>query len=145
MLARRKFISMTGAIAVLPSALRNARAQGSSAGPKLTQVLRADLEGQGHKVEETVVNILTMPPGAGAPWHMHPGAQEIIFVIEGTLTVEVDGRGTTASKAGETVLIPADIAHLARNDGTNETVKALVTHSRADKEKPLLVPVKRST
>src|SRR5215510_6328488 len=130
MLPRRKFIGLIGAVAVLPTALQNALAQGSPAGPKLTQVLRADLEGQEHKVEETVVNILTMPPGAAAPWHMHPGAQEIIFVIEGTLTVEVDGRGTTASKAGETVLIPADVAHLARNDGTSEVVKALVTHSR---------------
>jgi hypothetical protein len=35
---------------------------------------------------------------------MHPGAQEIIFVIEGSLTVEVDRRGTSVSKAGETSL-----------------------------------------
>src|SRR5262249_50830286 len=139
------FLLLTGAAVALPATLRNVVAQGSSPAPKLTQVLRADLEGQDHKVEETVVNVLTLPPGAAAPWHMHPGAQEIIFVIEGNLTVEVEGRGTSVSKAGETVLIPADVPHLTRNDAAGETARTTVTFSRADKSKPLLVVVKRST
>jgi len=45
---------------------------------------------------------------------------------------------------GEIALIPAEIPHLARNDGT-AAARALVTHSRADKAKPFVVAVKRAT
>ena len=85
-----------------------------------------------------------MPPGTAAPWHMHPGAQEVLFVIDGSVTVEIEGQGATALKAGEIILIPAEIPHLARNDGSG-AARALVTHSRADKDKPLVLAVKRAT
>jgi hypothetical protein len=55
MLVRRTFLTLTGAALALPAALQSAVAEGASPAPKLTQVLRADLEGQGQKVEETVV------------------------------------------------------------------------------------------
>jgi quercetin dioxygenase-like cupin family protein len=144
MLLRRRFLHLTGAAALLPITARIAAAQAPQAGPKLTQILRADLEGQNQKVQESVVNVLEMGPGVGAPWHMHPGAQELLFVFEGSLTLEIEGRGTKVLKAGEIGVIPAEIPHLARNDGS-VPAKALVTHSRADKEKPLTVAVRRST
>jgi quercetin dioxygenase-like cupin family protein len=140
-LVRRHFLRLAGAAAVLPAAARIAAAQGA---PKLTQILRGDLQGQGEKVQETIVSVLELPPGVGAPWHMHPGAQELLFVIEGTLMIEVEGKGMQTIKAGEVGLIPAEIPHLARNENT-AMVKALITHSRADKDKPLTVVVKRST
>jgi hypothetical protein len=40
--------------------------------------------------------------------------------------------------------MPAEVPHLARNDG-GSGARALVIHSRADKEKPFVVPVKRAT
>jgi quercetin dioxygenase-like cupin family protein len=72
---------------------------------------------------------------------MHPGAQELFYVLEGTVTAEIDGRGTSTIKAGEVALIPAEVQHLVRNDSTDLTVKALAVHCRADKDKPLLVVV----
>jgi quercetin dioxygenase-like cupin family protein len=56
--------------------------QARPAGPKLTQLLRKDLENQGSVVQETVVSIVEFGPGSAAPWHMHPGAQELLQVIE---------------------------------------------------------------
>jgi quercetin dioxygenase-like cupin family protein len=144
-LVRRRFLHLTGAALALLSAARIAVAQAAQGTPKLTLLLKADLQGQDQKVQETVVNVLEMAPGVGAPWHMHPGAQEIIFVLEGDLAVEVEGQGTKAVKAGETILIPAEIPHLARNDSANAMARALVTHSRADKDKPFLVVLKRPT
>jgi quercetin dioxygenase-like cupin family protein len=134
----------TAAIAVTATS-RRASAQAAPGAPKLIPLLKADLQGQGQQVQETVVNVLEMPPGAQAPWHMHPRAQEIIFVLDGNLAVEVEGQGAKALKAGEIILIPAEIPHLARNDSANEMARALVTHSRADKQKPFLVVLKRST
>jgi len=144
-LVRRRFLHLASAAVVLPAMSRAASAQAPPAGgPKLTQILRGDLLGQDQKVQESVVSVLELGPGAAAPWHMHPGAQELLFVYEGNLTIEVEGQGTRIIKAGEVGLIPAEIPHLAKNvDAT--PAKAVVTHSRADKGKPLTVVVKRST
>ena len=123
---------------------KTVRAQGYAAtGPKFTQLLRRDLEGQGHQVQESIVILAEFQPGQGSPWHNHPGAQEILYVLEGTVTAEVEGRATATIKAGEVVLIPAEVPHLVRNDGTSVPARALVTYSRADKEKPLLVVVRK--
>jgi quercetin dioxygenase-like cupin family protein len=142
MLARRRVLLALGA-AAFPLG-RTASAQLAQTAPKLTQVLKADLLGQDQKVQETVLNILEMAPSVAAPWHMHPGAQEIIFVLEGNLTVELDGRRPQEVTTGGIILIPADIPHLARNDSAT-IARALVTHSRADKEKPFLVVLMQPT
>jgi quercetin dioxygenase-like cupin family protein len=143
-LARRRFLQLAASAAATPVGADIVLAQATQGGPKLTQILRSDLQRQDQTVRETVVNVLEMPAGAAAPWHMHPGAQEVLFVIEGSLAVEIEGRGVSVLKAGEIALIPAEIPHLARND-SGSPAKALVTHSRADKDKPFVVGVKRST
>jgi quercetin dioxygenase-like cupin family protein len=85
---------------------------------------------QDQKVQETVVNVLEMASGVSAPWHIHPGAQEIIYVLDGRLTAEVEGQETSAIKAGEVALIPAEIPHLVRNESPGTMARALVSHSR---------------
>ena len=141
---RRHFLRLAAAGAVLPATSQIASTQRAQRTPKLAQLLRADLQGQNQLVQETVVNLLEMAPSVGAPWHMHPGAQEIIFVTEGNLAVEIDGQGAKQVNAGDIVLIPAETAHLARNDSA-AVARALVIHSRADKDKAFLVELKRPT
>jgi quercetin dioxygenase-like cupin family protein len=137
-LIRREFLLWAGA-AASASTVPAAWAQ---AGPKLTQVLRKDLQGQGEKVQESVVSVVEFGPGSAAPLHMHPGAQEILYALEGSLVVEMEGQAAATIKAGEAAVIPADVAHLARNESTSVSAKALVVHSRSDKGKPLVVAVK---
>ena len=110
---------------------------------KMSQVLRSNLQGQGSRVQESIITHVEFPPGQGAPTHFHPAAQEILYVLEGSVTVEQEGLGVKAIGTGEVALTPADVPHLVRNDGTNVAAKALVFHSRADKEKPLLVVVRK--
>jgi quercetin dioxygenase-like cupin family protein len=143
MIVRRDFIGLSGATlaGLSVAAIASARAQ---TGPKLTQILRRDLENQGELVQETVVSLVEFPPGTAAPWHIHPGAQELLHVIEGSLLVEIEGKGGTLLKAGEAGIIPADAVHLASNESSGTTGKALVVHSRAAKEKPLMVVVKKT-
>ena len=144
MFVRRRFLTIAGATLVLPATLRIADAQLSPGAPKLTQLLKTDLTRQNQKVQETVVNLLEMAPGVSAPRHMHPGAQEIVFVIEGALIVEVDGEAPRQVDAGAVALIPAEIPHLVRNEGDGTPARALVTHSRSDKEKPFVVTLRGS-
>jgi quercetin dioxygenase-like cupin family protein len=142
-LIRRQFLQVAGVLVAVPSAWRTALAQTPGAGPKLTQVLKKDMEGQGQTVQETVVSIVDFGPGVSAPWHMHPSAQEMLYALEGSLTIEVEGRGITGVKPGEAYVIPGDIPHLARNDSTSASAKSLVVHSRGAKDKPFVVPVQR--
>ena len=143
MFFRRRFLAIAGAALVLPAIARIARAQPSPGAPKLTQLLKADLTRQNQTVQETMVNLLEMAPGVSAPWHMHPGAQEIVFVIEGSLVVEVDGEAPKEINTGAVALIPAEIPHLVRNEGARMSSRALVTHSRSDKAHPFVITVKR--
>ncbi len=142
MLVRRDLLNVAAAAIALPAMSRVCNAQASQEGLRLTQLLRADLERQGQKVQETVVNLLEMAPDISAPWHMHPGAQEIIFVFDGKLVVEIEGSGSKEVTAGAIALISAETPHLVRNE-TQTPATALVTHSRAEKEKPFLVVLKK--
>jgi quercetin dioxygenase-like cupin family protein len=137
---RRELLYLAGLAAALPMS-KAAWAQ-AQAGPKLIQILRKDLEGQGQTVEETVVSVVDFGPGTAAPWHMRPGAQELLHVIDGSLVVEIEGVGETPLSTGEAAIIAANLVHLARNESTS-TAKALVVHSRAAKDKPLMVVVNR--
>jgi quercetin dioxygenase-like cupin family protein len=139
---RRKFLCLFGITVAFPVISRFALAQ-TQAGPKLTQILRKDLENQGQVVQETVVSVVEFGPDTAAPWHMHPGAQELLHVLEGSVTVEIEGQGATLLKTGEAGIIPAELVHLARNESTSTAAKALVVHSRAAKDKPLIVVVKK--
>jgi quercetin dioxygenase-like cupin family protein len=140
---RREFLTFSAAALAIPAISKAALAQAQPAGPKLTQLLRKDLENQGTAVQETVVSMVEFGPGSAAPWHMHPGAQELLQVIEGNLTVEIEGRPTTVLKAGEAGIIPAELVHLARNESASASARAFVVHSREAKDKPLIVVVKK--
>ena len=137
---RREFLCLSGILLTVPGLSKIAWAQ---AGPKLTQILRKDLENQGMVVQETVVSVVEFGPRTAAPWHMHPGAQELLHVIDGNLTVEIEGKAATLLKTGEAGIISAELVHLARNDSPGASAKAVVVHSRAAKDKPLMVVVNK--
>jgi len=142
-LPRREFLYLSALASALPARPHTVLAQVEQAAPKFSQILRQDLESQGQKVEETVAIAADFGPGSVSPWHMHPGAQELLFVSDGRLTLEVDGRETRIINAGEASIIPADTAHQVKNDSTDLSAKSLVVFSRSAKDKPLLVRVKR--
>jgi quercetin dioxygenase-like cupin family protein len=141
-LIRREFLHFGATVVAASSVADLASAQTPTSGPKLTQILRRDLERQGQVVQESVVSVAEFGPGSSAPWHMHPGAQEILHVMEGNLVVEMEGTGPASLKTGQSYIFPADVPHLARNEGST-AARALVVHSRSAKDKPLVVAVKR--
>ena len=140
---RRQLLYLSGFGLTLPVLSQLAQAQVQHAAPKFNQLLRKDLDGQGQAVQETVVIGADFGPGTVSPWHLHPGAQELLFVTEGKLTLEVDGQGPRVIDAGDGGFIAADVAHSVRNDNTSANAKALVVFSRSAKDKPLLVLVNR--
>ena len=140
---RRHFLSAAGTALALPAILRICNAQSLPSAPKLTTLLRADLQGQDRTVQETLVNLLDLAPAAGAPWHMHPGAQEVVFVLDGGVVVEVEGEEPKELGPDGIALIAAETPHLVRNISVTTVARAVNVYSRADKQKPFLVVLKR--
>ena len=140
-LVRREFLQLTGAIAMTSAASRPSE---GAAGPSPTEILRSDLIGQDQRVAETLVTVVSFPPGSVSSWHVHPGAQELVFGLQGKLTLEIDGRGAKSIGVGETGLIPADVAHTVRNETDGEPARILVVYSRSDKTSPLRVDVNKA-
>jgi quercetin dioxygenase-like cupin family protein len=73
------------------------------------------------------------------PKHSHPG-EEIIYVLEGSLEYEVEGKPPVTLKAGDVLFIPAGTVHSARNVGSG-LGSELATYI-VEKGKPLVALVK---
>ncbi|MGB2660227.1 MAG: cupin domain-containing protein, partial [Pseudolabrys sp.] len=78
-------------------------------------------------------------PGAAFGKHTHPG-EEIIYVLEGSLEYEVEGKPPMTLKAGDVLFIPAGTIHAAKNVGSG-VAKELATYV-LEKGKPPLTLVK---
>lgn len=65
-------------------------------------------------------------PGGEVGKHTHPG-EEVSYVIEGTLQLEVAGQPPRTLKAGEAFSIPAGVVHAAKNIDKGST-KVLATY-----------------
>ena len=115
-------------------ALHVARAQLSAT--KRIDLQRHDLSVPGREAVQVRVDF---DPGAAFGKHRHPG-EEIIYVIEGSLEYEVEGKPPMTLKAGEVLFIPAGTIHAARNVG-NTNGAELGTYV-VEKGKPLVELVK---
>ncbi len=105
-------------------------------GIKRTDLQQQSLSVPGREVVQVRVDIA---PGVLASRHSHPG-EEIIYVIEGTLEYDVDGKPPVTLKAGEVLFIPYGVIHSARNVG-NDNAAELATYI-VEKGKPLVTPAK---
>ena len=78
-------------------------------------------------------------PGGAAGKHTHPG-EELGYVMEGTLLLEVAGQPPRTLKAGEVFFIPAGTVHDGKNVGSGPA-KVLATYI-VEKGKPVASPAK---
>jgi quercetin dioxygenase-like cupin family protein len=111
-------------------------AQAQQAGIKRTDLQRHDLSAPGREAVQVRVDF---EPGVAFGRHTHPG-EEIIYVLEGSLEYEVEGKPPVTLKAGDVLFIPAGTIHAAKNVGST-TASELATYI-VEKGKPLLTLVK---
>jgi quercetin dioxygenase-like cupin family protein len=78
-------------------------------------------------------------PGVAFGRHTHPG-EEIVYVLEGSLEYEVEGKPAVTLKAGSVLFIPAGTIHAAQNVGSGNGAE-LATYI-VEKGKPLVVMAK---
>ena len=114
-------------------ALHAAQAQ---QGIKRTDLQQHDLSAPGREVIQVRVDFA---PGVAFPPHSHPG-EEIVYVIEGLLEYQVDGKPPVTLKAGEVLFVPAGTVHAAKNVGSGNAAE-LATYI-VEKGKPLVTLAK---
>lgn len=105
-------------------------------GIKRTDLQRHDLAAPGREVVQVRVDIA---PGVAFGRHRHPG-EEIVYVIEGRLEYQVEGRPPVTLGAGEVLFIPAGAIHAAKNVGSVNGAE-LATYI-VEKGKPLVQMVR---
>ena len=76
-------------------------------------------------------------PGGAAGKHTHPG-EELGYVLEGSLQLEVMGQPSRTLKAGDAFFIPAGVVHDGKNIGGGPA-KVLATYF-VEKGKPVASP-----
>jgi len=105
---------------------------------KRTMLLRTDLKGLEGK--EAVVLLVELAPAAAAGNHYHPG-NEVLYVLEGSGVLEIDGKPLITLQVGGTHHIQPREVHDARNTSATDPLKILVFWV-TDKGQPLTIPVK---
>ncbi len=107
--------------------------------PKVAKLMSKDLKDNPDK--EVVMITVEYSPGASSPVHQHH-AQAFVYVLEGSLVMQVKGGKEVTLTPGQTFYEgPDDIHVLDRNASTTRPAKMLVTLVK-DKGEPLLVQVK---
>jgi len=83
--------------------------------------------------------VVTLEPGKGHQRHNHPGAEEILYVIEGEgiQMVDLGNEERQTVRAGTMIHIPADIYHETINTG-DRPMKLLAVYSPPGPESLLL-------
>ncbi|EZP25722.1 cupin domain-containing protein [Pseudomonas sp. RIT288] len=110
----------------------DAQAMSWQQGLSRTDLIRQDL---GDADREVLQARIDFDPGVTAPRHAHPGV-EVAHVLRGTLEYQLEGRPAVTLKAGDSLFIPAGVAHVAKNVGQDQGVE-LATYV-VKKGQPLL-------
>jgi len=120
------------AVLIVGSVLAFDAAQAQLAGTTRTDLQRHDLSAPGREVIQARVELA---PGVASPKHTHPG-EEIIYLLEGTMEYDVEGKPPVTLKVGDVLFIPAGTVHAAKNVG-NVNAAELATYI-VEKGKPLI-------
>ncbi len=102
-------------------------------GIKRTELQRHDLNVTGREVIQVRIDF---DPESAFGKHKHPG-EEIIYVLEGLLEYQVEGKAAVTLKAGEVLFIPAGTVHSAKNVG--KTIGSELATYVVEKGKKLVV------
>lgn len=86
---------------------------------------------------EVVQAIAEFSPGGTTGRHTHPG-EEVSYVLEGTVRLDVEGKPPVTLKAGDTFFVDAGRVHVASSGGAT-LARVLATYV-VEKGKPLSTP-----
>jgi quercetin dioxygenase-like cupin family protein len=126
-----RWIAASLVVGVLAAAWGVGQLKAQAPGFKRVELQRQELSVPGR---EAVVGRGDFLPGGAIGKHTHPG-EELAYVLEGQVVMEVEGKEPVTLKAGEVFFIPAGVVHAAKNAG-KVPARILATYF-VEKGKPL--------
>ncbi len=107
--------------------------------PKVTSLMSKDLTGIPGK--EGLMLTVEYPPGGADPIHRH-NASAFVYVLEGTVIMQVKGGKEVTLTPGETFYEGPDDVHIIGRNASNTKPAKFVVFLVKDKGAPALMPVK---
>lgn len=83
--------------------------------PILSEIVQGMPKGDKQQVR---VLVATLKPGETTPFHTHR-FPVTVYVLEGTFTLEMEGRAPVVAKAGQAILEPPDVKMTGYNRGSD--------------------------
>ncbi len=102
-------------------------------------LLREIIQGmpKGDKQEVRVL-AATIQPGGKTPFHTHR-FPVTVYILEGTFTLELDGRPPVVLKAGQSYVEPPNVKMTGYNKSANEPIRVVIFYV-SDPDTPFLDP-----
>ena len=112
-----------------------AQQQGTAKPPP--PVLREIVQGmpRGEKQEVRVI-VATLKPGETTPFHTHR-FPVTVYVLEGTFTLEMEGRPAVTAKAGQSIVEPPYVKMTGYNRSSTEPMRVVIFYV-SDPDTPFL-------
>jgi quercetin dioxygenase-like cupin family protein len=100
-------------------------------------VLREIVQGmpKGEKQEVRVI-VATLKPGETTPFHTHR-FPVTVYVLEGTFTLEMEGRAPVTAKAGQAIVEPPQVKMTGYNRSSTEPMRVVIFYV-SDPDTPFL-------
>jgi len=124
-------VALVALIATFPLA-----AQQTAAPAPIKRTILQKVDVPGSPNYETITGIAEISPGVNIGRHTHPGA-EAGYVIEGAMTLIVEGKAQLALKAGDSYQVPVNTIHDAKSGDNGAKILAVYI---VEKGKPLASP-----
>lgn len=93
--------------------------------PEIQNLLTNTLEGSDGL--EVIVSHVSLPPNVTLPKHWHPG-EEIAYMLQGSVTLLLDGESEKEIMAGEVGIVPLKAVHTARSGDEGATIIVFRVH-----------------
>ena len=93
--------------------------------PEIQNLLTNTLEGSDGL--EVIVSHVSLPPNVTLPKHWHPG-EEIAYMLQGSVTLLLDGESEKEITAGEVGIVPLKALHTARSGDEGATIIVFRVH-----------------
>jgi quercetin dioxygenase-like cupin family protein len=124
------------ALGMLTGALVHQTATAQHSSVKVNELTKAELAVTG---KEASIFLVEIAPGGAVGKHYHPG-DAFGYVLEGAMTLEIEGKSPITLQAGQSGHVAPKTVHDDKNNG-KAPLRFLVFHV-ADKGQPLAVSVK---
>jgi quercetin dioxygenase-like cupin family protein len=75
--------------------------------------------------DSLTVGKAVLKPGMASPRHYHPNCDEVLHLLKGRISHAIEGGRSVEMAEGDTITIPANVRHNAKNIGPDEAVMYL--------------------